>query len=266
MKKALVFQDFYFLGLSLFFISLLLLVHFFVFSQTWTHKGIDFFKKKEALLALDLFSKVLKEEPYNPYAHLNVALTHDLNKQPLKAIKAYKVISEFFKERASFFASFNLGELNSRLNNLDEALKFYQEALSYNEENLKVKQNIELLFLAQKSQKKSKDKSKQKQGDKKDSKDQSKQAGQSKDEKSGDKKDKGEGGEQKESEQTSSADKKGSESQKEDEKLSEKQAPKRLNKEQTEAILNAIEKEEAGLREKLFQKKQINRNVRGKDW
>ena len=146
-KRIYLFQDFIWFLIPLIPAGLLLLAHFFIFSQTLSIKGIELLKDRRPRAAEKLFLKILEKEPFHPYARLNLGLCYDRGDRPLKALKEYELVLNFFdREFLQFFSAFNRGELNGRLGRLSEALENYQTALSFSIEQKKIKQNIELLF------------------------------------------------------------------------------------------------------------------------
>jgi len=147
MKRIVLLRDFSWFLIPVALASGLIFVHFFIFSQTWTEKGIKFLKQKKTQSAEKVFLKILERNPFHPYAHLNLGLTYDMSNRPMKALKEYDMISKHFtQDSLQFFASFNTAELHGRLKNLDKALENYQRALAFSIEPDKIKQNIELLF------------------------------------------------------------------------------------------------------------------------
>ena len=149
MKRVFLPQDFLWFLIPVGLAGVLVFLHFFIFSQTWTKKGIRFIKQKKPQSAVNLFVKILEREPFHPYAHLNLGLAYDMRDRPMKALKEYGMILKYFNQDSlQFFASFNRAELHGRLGNLEKALENYQQALAFSIEKDKIKQNIELLFQA----------------------------------------------------------------------------------------------------------------------
>ena len=147
MKRVVLLRDFSWFLIPIVLAAGLVFIHFFIFFQTWTAKGIKLLKKKKPQSAEKVFVKILERNPFHPYAHLNLGLTYDINNRPMKALKEYGMISKHFtQDSLQFFASFNTAELHSRLKNVDKALESYQQALAFSIEPDKIKQNIELLF------------------------------------------------------------------------------------------------------------------------
>ena len=165
MKRVFLLQDFFWFLIPLVLAGFLAFFHFFIFSQTWTEKGIQFLKKKKPQSAVPFFLKILEREPFHPYAHLNLGLAYDMSNRPMKALKEYGMISKHFNQDfLQFFSSFNTAELQGRLGNLDKALENYQQALALSIESDKIKQNIELLFQTPPPQEEKQDKTKKPDG------------------------------------------------------------------------------------------------------
>ncbi|MCY4512635.1 MAG: tetratricopeptide repeat protein [Bdellovibrionales bacterium] len=165
MKRVFLPQDFLWFLIPLALAGFLVFFHFFIFSQTWTEKGIEFLKQKKPQSAIKVFLKILEREPFHPYAHLNLGLAYDISGRPKKALKEYGMISKHFNQDSlQFFSSFNMAELHGRLKILDKALENYQQALAFSIESDKIKQNIELLFQTPPPQEEKQDKTKKPKG------------------------------------------------------------------------------------------------------
>lgn len=137
----------------LFVMLAVLVVYYMYFSfQRFNWQGIKALQKEQPSLAIEHFSQSLEEQPLNPWIHLNLALSYDIFRNPLKALQIYELVSSQFSESPQFFALFNQGELYGRLNKKDKALESYQKALEFWVKEREIKQNIELLFLAQQNQ------------------------------------------------------------------------------------------------------------------
>jgi tetratricopeptide (TPR) repeat protein len=124
------------------------------------------------------FLRSLKAEPFNPKVHLNLGLTFQANEEYDKALQEYNLIPRLpgVDVESVFQAYFNAGTLQTKQENIDEALRSYQLALSIRPDSVETKTNIELLLQQQKGKGKgkgSKDKKQDKdQSNNKDNKDQ----------------------------------------------------------------------------------------------
>ena len=195
-------------------------------------KGVFYLQNRKLDQAQTAFLESVEKQPLNPYFYMNLGLAYDLNKQPDKTLKKYKFVQEEFPSpELGFFTSFNQGELYSRLKNLEKALENYQQALAFQQEDLKVKQNIEFLFLMKDDKQKSK-----------------------KDDKNQENKPQDQASKQKNPQASKDAQK--------DPAPSEKS----LSKKQIEAILQEVERKEARIRARQFQKNKPKNQLGGKDW
>ena len=148
-KKVVVFWEvlifLFLLCLSLF----LLLYYFNEIESSFTHKGIQFLHEKDFVQARENFNESLIKTPFNPWSHINLALSYDFLDAPEKAFKAYNIVSFYLAKKsaeAAFYSYFNKGELYGRLGYLEKALKNYQQALEFKYKEKTIKKNIELLF------------------------------------------------------------------------------------------------------------------------
>lgn len=128
----------------------------FVSSRDDNNKGIQFLNDKDLPAAIPAFLRAIDKNYLHPAAFLNLALSRDLEKNPLKALEIYSFTAKTFKGPVLFYSHFNQGELQGRLGHRAKALTRYQAALEFSMEREKIKQNMEWLFLMpQNDQKKS---------------------------------------------------------------------------------------------------------------
>ena len=112
--------------------------------------GIRALKDKDFLKANKYFIQNVESGFLDSRSFLNLALSYDLLKQPLKALEFYKIVSSNTdKTNAVFFSYFNQGELYGRLGDIEKALENYQSALGFRQKEKEIKTNIELLFKQQ---------------------------------------------------------------------------------------------------------------------
>ena len=135
------------------------------------HKGVSRFNDKAYFPAYQNFLKALESDPLNPRLQLNLARTFEANEDFEKADKAYRGALRVLPENSDlrFEALFNLGNVDAKLQHIDEALAAYQAALEIDPESKEVKTNIELLWQGGGGQGKGegKDKKDQKEGESK---------------------------------------------------------------------------------------------------
>lgn len=138
-------------------------------SYWYNHKGIGKYSEKAYFPAYQNFLKALENDPLNPRLQLNLARTFEANEDYEKADKAYRGALKILPENSNlhFEALFNLGNVDAKLQHIDEALAAYQAALEIDPESKEVKTNIELLWQGGGGQGKGdgKDKKDQKEGE-----------------------------------------------------------------------------------------------------
>ena len=142
----------------LFFIVLALSLLFFYFNNSsLNNKGVKALKSRDFLRAKKYFSQNVESGFSDHRSYLNLALSYDLLKQPLKALEIYNIVSSSNnRSKDVFFSYFNQAELYGRMEKLEKALKNYQSALEFRQKEKEIKTNIELLF-KQKNQKEQKE-------------------------------------------------------------------------------------------------------------
>lgn len=113
--------------------------------------GIRRLQKADLGEAQGKFLESLGQEPLQSALHLNLGLSFEMESQAEKAKASYlQALSNARTPEERFAALFNLGLLEQKAQKKDEALKYYQEALSWSPQSQETKINIELL--TQKSQ------------------------------------------------------------------------------------------------------------------
>ena len=153
--KVFVFWEFLIFLLLLFLSLFLLLYYFHGIESSFIRKGVKSLYRKDFSQAQKDFNRALIKSPYNPWIHINLALSYDFLKVPNKAFKTYDIIPLHLAKKskgASFYTHFNKGELSGRLGLLEKALTNYQKALEFQYKEKMIKENIELLLQAQQSQ------------------------------------------------------------------------------------------------------------------
>lgn len=224
--------------------------------------GVSELKKTNPAAAQDKFIQGLAHTPFEAKLHMNLGLTFELLGQNEKARSSYETALKLAQDdQVRFAANFNLGELQQKERNKDEALKFYQQALKYNPESLETKVNIELLTQSNQGQGKGKsdDKNKDKKGDQ-DSKDKSDDKNEKGDDKNEDPKDQDKGKE------------KDQQDKKDQEKKYGKNKPQPqkfksgdLNQGDVNKILGEIKQQEQKIRAD-FNKRDVKDKANDKDW
>lgn len=94
------------------------------------------------------FLKALQSDPMNPEIQLNLGRALEANQEFDKAQKAYRGALQLLPKDSNlrFEALFNLGNVQTKLKRIDEALATYQLALEMVPDSIEVKTNIELLW------------------------------------------------------------------------------------------------------------------------
>lgn len=102
---------------------------------------------------------VLRSYPERGEHHLNLGLIQEITKEPEQALKSYRrAEKESQNPLLKSAAFFNMAQLLAKDKKVDEALSFYQQALSLqknflnDQDSLKIKANIELLMQQQQGQ------------------------------------------------------------------------------------------------------------------
>jgi len=233
---------------------LVILFYWYIWSQHLMFKGVEAIKNKNFPLAVMYFSESLEENTKNSWLYLNLALSYDLNQNPLKALQIYNMVASQFQNQAQFFSYFNQAELNGRLGHLDQALKNYQEGLEFKYKEKEIKKNIELLFKNSNSSKNQKNKKSSKNNQSTpDHQEQKKQ-----------------------DQQTQNQDNQKQDQQKRDnqqqnrleskDQSSKNQTTENKNRKSEEFILKAIEQREGEVRAKVFKQKSTYGDKTEKDW
>ena len=119
----------------------------FVSSRDDNNQGVRLLNDKNVKEAVSAFQRAIDKNYLHPAAHLNLALSRDLEGDSLKALKIYSFVADTFKGSIPFYSHFNQGELRGRLGHKARALAGYQAALAFAVETEKIKQNMEWLFL-----------------------------------------------------------------------------------------------------------------------
>lgn len=121
-------------------------------------KGIAELKKSKPLEAQQSFLEALSNNPFQAELHLNLGLSFEALGQLEKAQASYETALKLAQtDETRFAANFNLGALAQKSKKVEEALKFYQEALKYNPQSVETKTNIELLIQEQENKKNKED-------------------------------------------------------------------------------------------------------------
>ena len=248
LREALVF-------LFLLFLSVALVLYFFNgISSSLNWKGVKAFRKKDFPKAQTHFKEALIKSPFSPWAYMNLGLSYDLLDSKDNALASYKIVSSFLpkdiSKKVAFFAYFNQGELNGRLENLDKALKNYQKALDFKYQQNRIKTNIELLFKDQPEEQENKpeEEEQKEQENKPEEEEQKEQENESEQE------------EQKGQEDKSEQD------QPEADQNQQESSSNELNEKEQRAVLKEVEKQENKARLQFYKtKKQFNYKT-NKDW
>ena len=138
------------------------------------NQAIIYMIQKKYQKAEKKWLKALSHNPFSPLYRLNLSLNYQLSEHTGKALQEQGVIQNFFSARAKgeknsagkqpisdilFFSFFNSAVAETQNNHIEQALNFYQRALSFKPLSLEVKTNIELLTKKQEGHKKGEGKS-----------------------------------------------------------------------------------------------------------
>ena len=153
MKLYKIFSIGEFLAFGFFLAGALLFALLHLNNSSINDKGIRALKNKDFLTAQKYFKQNVESGFLDNRSYLNLGLSYDFLKQPLKALEIYKIVSHANnKSIGAFFSYFNQAELHGRLGDLNKSLINYQSALDFGKKEKEIKTNIELLF-KQKDQK-----------------------------------------------------------------------------------------------------------------
>ncbi|MEM7647511.1 MAG: tetratricopeptide repeat protein [Pseudomonadota bacterium] len=134
--------------------------------EIWrNNQAVEHLKQKKVIEAHDEFKQLLSQSPFSPLFQFNLGFSFISVEEMEKAIQMYKEILKLkpLSPEIEFPTLYNLGVLNGMKGEVDEALRYYQEALAFVPDSNEIKTNIELLFKGQgggKGDKKNKDKKK----------------------------------------------------------------------------------------------------------
>lgn len=113
----------------------------------WTNlKGLKEFKKENYNFAYGHFLESLQNESRSTTRLINVGRSYEALNQMDYALSTYEKALQFSKTPQERFVSlFNIASVQAKKKNVEEALKYYQQALEILPESKEVKHNIELL-------------------------------------------------------------------------------------------------------------------------
>jgi tetratricopeptide (TPR) repeat protein len=242
-------------------------------SLVLNRQGNQQLKEQNYSSAFDAYVKTLEFEPFAPEIHLNLGLTYEGQQQPEKAMPSYENALKYAQSNEMKFASlFNQAQLLGKDKKVDEALEFYQKALSLDPTSKEVKTNIELLIQMQQQQKGGQQDNKNKK-DQKDDKDQKDNKDQNNSQNNKDQKDskdqkdnKDQGKDEKDDKSKDQKDQK----EKSQYSQSEKYKPRpfkgqELSEGDVKKILGEIKQQEQKIRSE-YNRKEVKEQPRDKDW
>ena len=285
MKLYKIFAVWEFLIFLLFVAFILFLVFFYFNNSSLNEKGIRALKNKDFLTAQKYFKKNVESGLLDNDSYLNLALSYDLLKQPLKALEIYKTVSSSNHKNSSvFFSYFNQAELYGRLGNLEKALQNYQFALEFGQKEKEIKTNIELLFKQKDQENRQNSKSKGsdsqnqsdrsnnplKEKDEKQNQQQNSNGNQFEEDKKGNQQEKSDK-DQSDKQQSENENKANGEEQEESSSASQsenigKNKQKTLTEREQKAILEEVQKQENKVRTRFYQNQRTFGDKTGKDW
>lgn len=139
------------------------------------NQGAELLKQKKTYDAYHAMTDTLRDLPFNPAVHLNLALAFMESKDFEKAYKESLTAAQLAKDipDIKMKAFFNAAVAATELKKIEEALSLYQQCLELEPNSLETKTNIELLTKSQQGGGQGDDQDKDQSGD--DQKDQNKE-------------------------------------------------------------------------------------------
>lgn len=111
------------------------------------NEGVRRFSEGKAGEAFKRFSEAVGDAPGESRVHANLGAAFYANKELERALEEFSVASRLAKTNVDKFAgAFGAGVAAGELKRIDEALDWYQKALSIDPGNVETKTNIELLI------------------------------------------------------------------------------------------------------------------------
>lgn len=108
--------------------------------------GVNELVQKKYSSSQNAFLKALESEPEDARLHLNLGIAYQAAKDNERAAKEFQAATRFAKsDELKFFGNFNSAQAIGA-KNVDLALRYYQQALSYKPDSRETKHNIELLL------------------------------------------------------------------------------------------------------------------------
>ena len=222
------------------------------------------FKEKNYKIAINDYNTLIDSfNISNEKIHLNLAHSHLLSNDTLKAIENYNMASVTNDNKIKSIAYQQLGNINESKNKLKNAAEFYKKSILSNNSNLDSKYNYELVTKKLKEQEKKKQDNKNQQNKEQENKNQEKKKQENKNQE----KKKQENEEQENKEQNNKVQNNKEQNNKEQEKsIEEKLKEVNISKKKAEMILNALNNIEFQYIQQLKRKasKKIDKNK--PDW
>lgn len=121
------------------------------FGLIWKNNGaVEKLKKDQAMEAYRDFSEAVVDDPQNAVVHLNLGDTFMINKEYDKALQEFMTAARTAPDPETRFAAyFNAGVAAQQSKKVEDAIKFYQQALDLEPTSKETKTNIEFLFMSQ---------------------------------------------------------------------------------------------------------------------
>ena len=115
------------------------------------NKGVEAFMDDRKKEAFETFSGAIVMEPESAILNYNLGLAFEANEEFDKAFQSYLKAAEIVAAQKSdpelrFQSFFNAARIKGEKEEIDEALRLYQEALAIHPDSQEAKTNIELLF------------------------------------------------------------------------------------------------------------------------
>jgi hypothetical protein len=232
------------------------------------------FKEKNYKVAINDYNILIDSfNISNEKIHLNLAHSHLLSNDTLKAIENYNIASITNNNKIKSIAYQQLGNINESKNKLKNATEFYKKSILSNNSNLDSKYNYELVTKKLKEQEKKKQENKNQQNKKQENKNQQnkeqekkKQENKEKNNKEQENKNQQSKEQENKNQQSKEQENKNQQSKEQEKSIEEKLKEVNMSKKKAEMILNALNNIEFQYIQQLKRKasKKIDKNK--PDW
>jgi len=203
-------------------------------ANTDIRSGNRYYKKQQLDKSIQQYQSAVRKAPANPTANYNLGNAQFKKNDYDEAAKAYDATIQNSQDKGlKEKGYYNKGVAMVKQKKLQESIDAWKEALKLNADDTEARENLEKALTQQKQQQQQQNKDSQKK-DKKDQKDKK--------------------------------DEKKNQDQQQQQQEQPKPQPSRLNKQQVEQLLKALEQKEKDLQNKVQQNKVKSPNQPDKDW